>query len=202
LSHSWFQTSQTGGQQYSDTSPFSIPCPMLSITSCRNELKQEIVHFEWFQTFCTKLISRIWVFSSRLNGWTLKCSKVALTGQIFGGGLKPREKKCRVNFFLPRCLFTQYQRFLKIARISIAMILDRQKTLSTLSWYHDSYVIPNKLDISIIMVIPWWYWYHQFINCHHQYDTSIVMMIPRWYCYRQYLMYHHQYDTSIGMIKS
>ena len=25
LSHSWFQTSQTGGQQYSDTSPFSIP---------------------------------------------------------------------------------------------------------------------------------------------------------------------------------
>ncbi len=26
LPHSWFQTSQTGGQQYSDTSPFSIPC--------------------------------------------------------------------------------------------------------------------------------------------------------------------------------
>ncbi len=26
LSYSWFQTSQTGGQQYSDTSPFSIPC--------------------------------------------------------------------------------------------------------------------------------------------------------------------------------
>ncbi len=25
LSHSWFQASQTGGQQYSDTSPFSIP---------------------------------------------------------------------------------------------------------------------------------------------------------------------------------
>ncbi len=25
LSYSWFQTSQTGGQQYSDTSPFSIP---------------------------------------------------------------------------------------------------------------------------------------------------------------------------------
>jgi hypothetical protein len=24
--YSWFQTSQTGGQQYSDTSPFSIPC--------------------------------------------------------------------------------------------------------------------------------------------------------------------------------
>jgi hypothetical protein len=26
LSYSWYQTSQTGGQQYSDTSPFSIPC--------------------------------------------------------------------------------------------------------------------------------------------------------------------------------
>ncbi len=26
LSYSWFQTSQTGGQRYSDTSPFSIPC--------------------------------------------------------------------------------------------------------------------------------------------------------------------------------
>ncbi len=26
LSYSWFQTSQTGGQGYSDTSPFSIPC--------------------------------------------------------------------------------------------------------------------------------------------------------------------------------
>ncbi len=26
LSYRWFQTSQTGGQWYSDTSPFSIPC--------------------------------------------------------------------------------------------------------------------------------------------------------------------------------
>jgi len=26
LSYSWFQISQTGGQLYSDTSPFSIPC--------------------------------------------------------------------------------------------------------------------------------------------------------------------------------
>ncbi len=26
LSYSWFQTSQTGGQQYCDTSPFGIPC--------------------------------------------------------------------------------------------------------------------------------------------------------------------------------
>ncbi len=25
LSYRWFQTSQTGGQRYSDTSPFSIP---------------------------------------------------------------------------------------------------------------------------------------------------------------------------------
>jgi hypothetical protein len=25
LSYSWTQTSQTGGQQYSDTSPFSVP---------------------------------------------------------------------------------------------------------------------------------------------------------------------------------
>jgi hypothetical protein len=32
LSYSWFQTSQTGGQWYSDTSPFSIPwsvCPFI-----------------------------------------------------------------------------------------------------------------------------------------------------------------------------
>ncbi len=27
LSYSWFQTSQTGGRRYSDTSPFSIPWP-------------------------------------------------------------------------------------------------------------------------------------------------------------------------------
>ncbi len=27
LSYSWFPTSQTGGQWYSDTSPFSIPWP-------------------------------------------------------------------------------------------------------------------------------------------------------------------------------
>jgi hypothetical protein len=26
------QTSQTGGQRFSDTSPFSIPCPMLRMT--------------------------------------------------------------------------------------------------------------------------------------------------------------------------
>ncbi len=26
MSYSWFQTNQTGSQQYSDTSPFSIPC--------------------------------------------------------------------------------------------------------------------------------------------------------------------------------
>ncbi len=26
LSYNWFQTSQTGGQRYSDASPFSIPC--------------------------------------------------------------------------------------------------------------------------------------------------------------------------------
>ncbi len=26
LSNSWYQTSQTGGQWYSDTSPLSIPC--------------------------------------------------------------------------------------------------------------------------------------------------------------------------------
>ncbi len=30
LSYSWFQTSQTGGQWYSDTSAFSIPCTGLS----------------------------------------------------------------------------------------------------------------------------------------------------------------------------
>ncbi len=39
LSYSWFQTSQTGGQQYSDTSPFSIPRVQLQPT-------QEEVHFQ------------------------------------------------------------------------------------------------------------------------------------------------------------
>ncbi len=29
FSYSWFQPSQTGGQWYSDTSPFSIPCSSL-----------------------------------------------------------------------------------------------------------------------------------------------------------------------------
>ncbi len=37
-SYRWFQTSQTGGQQYSDTSLFSIPCPasasVLSLCVC------------------------------------------------------------------------------------------------------------------------------------------------------------------------
>jgi hypothetical protein len=35
LSYSWFQTSHTGGQQYSDTSPFSIPWPYILVSSTR-----------------------------------------------------------------------------------------------------------------------------------------------------------------------
>jgi hypothetical protein len=34
LSYSWFQTSQTGGQWYSYTSPFSIPCNNCLTLSC------------------------------------------------------------------------------------------------------------------------------------------------------------------------
>ncbi len=34
LSYSWFQTSQTGGQRYSDTSPFGVPCQNLR-DSCK-----------------------------------------------------------------------------------------------------------------------------------------------------------------------
>jgi carboxylesterase type B len=33
MSHNWFQTSQTGGQWYSDTSHFSFPCYSLSSAS-------------------------------------------------------------------------------------------------------------------------------------------------------------------------
>jgi hypothetical protein len=34
LQNRLIQTSQTGGQQYSDTSPFSIPCSDLSFNFC------------------------------------------------------------------------------------------------------------------------------------------------------------------------
>ncbi len=38
LSYSWFQTSQTGGQWYSDTSPFSIPCSIPGNAKWRERL--------------------------------------------------------------------------------------------------------------------------------------------------------------------
>jgi len=41
LSYSWFQTSQTGGQWYSDTSPFSIPCIFFQILSVNSLSKLE-----------------------------------------------------------------------------------------------------------------------------------------------------------------
>ncbi len=50
LSYSWLQTSQTGGQQYSDTSPFSIPCClyhqsfMIVIYNCSNTVT---VNYNW-----------------------------------------------------------------------------------------------------------------------------------------------------------
>ncbi len=40
LSYSWFQTSQTGGQQYNDTSPFSIPCFQYKNVLVKNSLVQ------------------------------------------------------------------------------------------------------------------------------------------------------------------
>jgi len=33
LSYNWFQTSQTGGQRYSDTSPISFPCTLVSFVN-------------------------------------------------------------------------------------------------------------------------------------------------------------------------
>ncbi len=42
MSYSWFQTSQTGGQQYSDTSPFSIPCLILYLRILLDGLVEEI----------------------------------------------------------------------------------------------------------------------------------------------------------------
>ncbi len=45
LSCSWFQTSQTGGQWYSDTSPFSIPWPSLSVRSFCDEEKKSFIKF-------------------------------------------------------------------------------------------------------------------------------------------------------------
>ncbi len=52
LSFSWFQTSQTGGQRYSDTSPFSIPWTNSDINK----------HF----LFVLSFHSIIWFFSARL----------------------------------------------------------------------------------------------------------------------------------------
>jgi hypothetical protein len=46
LSYSWFQTSQTGGQQYSDTSPFSIPWPGL-ILHFSTVINIIITHADW-----------------------------------------------------------------------------------------------------------------------------------------------------------
>jgi hypothetical protein len=42
LSYSWFQTSQTGGQWYSDTSPFSIPCQLFTKETFRSSWKNMI----------------------------------------------------------------------------------------------------------------------------------------------------------------
>ncbi len=46
LSYSWFQTSQTGGQLYSDTSPFSIPCVRYSKDFLRSKLLNSNI-FSW-----------------------------------------------------------------------------------------------------------------------------------------------------------
>ncbi len=44
LSYSWFQTSQTGGQQYSDTSPFSIPCINYGLLSNLKILLPKVIY--------------------------------------------------------------------------------------------------------------------------------------------------------------
>jgi hypothetical protein len=44
LSYSWFQTSQTGGQQCSDTSPFSIPCMVPQFGSAELDLPTPVSH--------------------------------------------------------------------------------------------------------------------------------------------------------------
>ncbi len=51
LSYNWFQTSQTGGQQYSDTSPFSIPCTHKSLLVLFSPIFYE--QFFRMKVFCT-----------------------------------------------------------------------------------------------------------------------------------------------------
>ncbi len=76
-------------------------------------------------------------------------------GSKFCGWVKATRNKMKSKIFKLSWLFTQHQSFLKIARISI--VDDTRETKNSqylIMILRRSYVIPNKLDISIIMVIP------------------------------------------------
>jgi hypothetical protein len=46
FSYNWFQTSQIGGQQYSDTSPFCIPCwNPVGIIACRQTFHHKMLPY-------------------------------------------------------------------------------------------------------------------------------------------------------------
>ncbi len=84
LSYSWFQTSQSGGQLYSDTSPFSIPwlseCSSLArslvVTKC-TDMKDIIWHTRVSESYISQIkmkqASVSWELS-RCFHWTGYCT--------------------------------------------------------------------------------------------------------------------------------
>ncbi len=66
MSYSWFQTSQTGGQPYSDTSPFSIPWSFTKQATF-NEVVNSTKPFPSVSVPCS-LLSFYWVKWHRMEG--------------------------------------------------------------------------------------------------------------------------------------
>jgi len=74
LSYSWFQTSQTGDQRYSDTSPFSIPCSKVT--------KYVYIFFlklQWLQSYWQFFFSFHWIEVEK-HIWEPCCPLATETG--------------------------------------------------------------------------------------------------------------------------
>jgi ribosomal protein L39E len=90
LSYSWFQTSQTGGQRYNDTAPFSIP--WVSVVVIRNSANR----WDLFQAAILKFIYNIIMHADWLTEWGMlrACPHFLLAHTLFTGK-KEREREIK-----------------------------------------------------------------------------------------------------------
>ncbi len=90
LSYSWFQNSQTRGQWYSDTSPFSLPWRIPSISLWRI-LEQPLITVAGTEVFAATF--------AYLHTWTLILSPNGATTQNKGFDYDHRPVACTLNIW-------------------------------------------------------------------------------------------------------